>query len=114
MNFRKLQHTIHNSGKDFNVYKILFFGVTAMFWGSNYDFLLTLFEYFIQHNQIFIGILISIIFSNTFKSRIEDRIVFHYKDFVFYTMSIYSLYAIGEYFVKTIPLAIQQINLIGF
>lgn len=91
-------------------YKTLFLTSLGIICATQYDKLLILFQYFINHNQLFIGIIISIIFSNAFKSQIENTTVFHWKSFIFYTLLIYSLYAIGEWLITIIPFVVQQIN----
>ena len=99
-----------NSLENFMTYKTLFLTSLGVLCATQYDKLLILFQYFINHNQLFIGIVISIIFSNAFKSQVENTIVFHWKSFIFYTLLIYSLYAIGELLIDIIPSVAQQMT----
>ncbi|MEY3415065.1 MAG: hypothetical protein RLZZ418_293 [Pseudomonadota bacterium] len=116
--FKTLHQSIKNLFSIFNrnslensmTYKTLFLTSLGIICATQYDKLLILFQYFINHNQLFIGIIISIIFSNAFKSQIENTTVFHWKSFIFYTLLIYSLYAIGEWLITIIPFVVQQIN----
>lgn len=116
--FKTLHQSIRNLFSTFNrnssensmTYKTLFLTSLGVICATQYNKLFILFQYFVDHNQLFIGIIISIIFSNTFKSKIENTIVFHWKSFIFYTLLIYSLYAIGEWLIDIMPFVVQQIN----
>jgi hypothetical protein len=116
--FKTLHQSIRNLFSTFNrnssensmTYKTLFLTSLGVICATQYNKLFILFQYFVDHNQLFIGIIISIIFSNTFKSKIENTIVFHWKSFMFYTLLIYSLYAIGEWLINIMPSVVQQIN----